>query len=138
MRILFKPLFEVLTGNVAVMDNWLYNYLIMFVVGEIAYQLAWDFVGNLYRNGVIESKSSGSFIHWSIRLITYVFCAYLIRGFIWVYEVVLNVPYWVWWVLIGISAGALVTAIIGANLRKRKINVHGMGDIKENDCPERI
>ncbi|AMJ40914.1 hypothetical protein [Anaerotignum propionicum] len=133
MRIIFKPLFEFITGNVAVMDNLIYNYLILLVVGEIAYQLAWSFVGNLYSIGAIEGRTSGSCIHWSIRLITYVFCAYLIRGFIWVYELVLNVPYWVWWVLIGISAGALVTAIIVANLRKRKINVHGMGDIKEND-----
>lgn len=49
MIVIFKPLFEVLTGEVAVLDNVLYNYLIMLAVGEIAYRVAWNFVGDLYR-----------------------------------------------------------------------------------------
>ncbi|MDD3228053.1 MAG: hypothetical protein PHE09_02450 [Oscillospiraceae bacterium] len=133
MSIIFKPLFQVLTGNVAVMDNVLYNYLIMLVVGEIAYRLAWGFVGNLYRIGAIEGRTSGSCIHWSIRLVAYVLCAYMIRGFIWIYEFVLNIPHWIWGGLIGISACALVTAIIVTNFRKRKITVPDMSVIEEKD-----
>ena len=131
MSIIFKPLFEVLTGNVAVMDNVLYNYLIMLMVGEIAYRFAWNFVDILYNIGAIEGRTSGSCIHWSIRLAAYVLCAYMIRGFIWVYEFVLNVPHWIWWVLIVISACTLVTAIIVTIFRKRKTIVSDMGDIKE-------
>jgi len=56
MIIILKPLFEVFTGDVAVMDNVICNYLIMLIVGEIAFRGAWRFVGDLYHLGLIEGK----------------------------------------------------------------------------------
>ena len=39
MSVIFKPLFDILTGDVAVCNNVLYNYLFMFLVGEVAFRL---------------------------------------------------------------------------------------------------
>lgn len=119
MSVILKPLFDVLTGDVTVMNNILYNYLIMLAVGEIAYRVAWDFVGDLYRIGMIDGKASGSIIHWIIRLIFYVVCAYFIRIGIWLYEFVVDVPHWIWWILLGITV-AIVIVVISINFNKQK------------------
>lgn len=123
MRIILKPLFDILTGDVAVMDNVLYNYLIMLVVGEIAFRVAWSFVGDLYRMGAIDGKASGSIIHWIIRLIAYVVCAYIIRGGIWIYEFMVAVPHWIWWLLLGILVVGVLAMIAIMLLRKRKVRL---------------
>lgn len=121
MRIILKPLFDILTGNVAVMDNVIYNYLIMLVVGEIAFRVAWSFVGDLYRIGAIDGKASGSIIHWSIRLIAYVACAYIIRGGIWLYAFLVAVPHWIWWLVLGIFIAAALTIMEIFLFRNRKM-----------------
>ena len=72
MSIVLKPLFDILTGDVAVMNNVLYNYLIMLVVGEIAFRVAFSLVGDAYNLGLISGKSAGSILHWIIRLVIYV------------------------------------------------------------------
>lgn len=123
MRIILKPLFDILTGDVAVMDNVIYNYLIMLVVGEIAFRVAWSFVGDLYRMGAIDGKASGSIIHWIIRLIAYVVCAYIIRGGIWIYEFMVAVPHWIWRLLLGILVVGVLAMIAIILLRKRKVRL---------------
>lgn len=121
MSVFLKPLFDVLTGNVAVMDTVLYNYLIMLVVGEMVFRVAWSFVGDLYHMGAIGGKASGSIIHWIIRLIAYIICAYVIRGSVWLYGFMVAVPHWIWWLLFGILV-AIALAIIAIILfRNRKV-----------------
>lgn len=56
MSIILKPLFEILTGEVAVCDNILLNYVIMLGIGEIAFQAAHSLVGDAYRAGMISGK----------------------------------------------------------------------------------
>ncbi|MGL5439357.1 MAG: hypothetical protein ACRDA4_03095 [Filifactoraceae bacterium] len=63
---ILKPIFEILTGEVAVHDNVIYNYLILLIVGEIAFQFAWKFVGGLYHIGIMSSRGAGSIINWTI------------------------------------------------------------------------
>lgn len=122
MKIILKPLFDILTGDVAICDNILYNYLVLLVVGEVAYRIAWRFVGNLYRVGAIDGRASGSIIHWSIRFIGYVTCAYVIRGGIWLYNFVVAVPHWIWWLMAGIIVLMIVTIVILKRLNGREVN----------------
>lgn len=96
MKVILKPLFEILTGDVAVCDNIIYNYLIMLIVGEIAFRFAFSLVGDAYDANPISGKSMGSILHWGIRLIIYVIIAYLIRGAIWLYNFIVGIPHWVW------------------------------------------
>ena len=83
MKQILKPIFEIIKGEYILFDNVIYNYITLSLVGIIALKVAWDFVGKLYDYGLIMSKSSGSIIHWTIRLITFIVLFYILSGIIW-------------------------------------------------------
>ena len=83
MKQILKPIFEIVKGEYILFDNVVYNYITLSLVGIIALKVAWDFVGKLYDYGIIMSKSSGSIIHWTIRLITFIVLFYILSGIIW-------------------------------------------------------
>lgn len=86
MSIILKPLFEILTGDIAICDHVICNYLFIWAIGKMAYLLAYDTVGNLYFSGVIHGRSAGSAAHWTIRFFIYIGVAYLLRALIWIYN----------------------------------------------------
>ncbi len=83
MKNILKPIFEMITGEYVLFDNVIYNYITLSIVGIIAFKVAWNFVEKLYDYGIIMSKSSGSIIHWTIRLITFIVLFYILSGIIW-------------------------------------------------------
>lgn len=83
MKQILKPFFEMITGEYVLFDNVIYNYITLSIVGIIALKVAWDFVGKLYDYGIIMGKLSGSIIHWTIRLITFIVLFYILSGIIW-------------------------------------------------------
>ncbi len=115
MITILKPIFEVFTGEVAVCDNVIYNYLILLIVGEISFRSAWNFVGDLYHSGIISGSAIGSFLHWTSRLIIYMAIAYIIIFFIWLAEFIVTIPIWVW-----ISCFATITIGVTAIYLIRK------------------
>lgn len=83
MKQILKPVFEMITGEYVLFDNIIYNYITLSIVGIIALKVAWNFVGKLYDYGIIMGKLSGSIIHWTIRLITFIVLFYILSGIIW-------------------------------------------------------
>jgi len=77
-----------ITGEYVLFDNIIYNYITLGIVGIIALKVAWDFVGKLYDSGIIMGKSSGSIIHWTIRLITFIVLFYILSGIIWLTKII--------------------------------------------------
>ena len=69
---MFKLLFEFLTEPLGLPIEWYYEYVILAVVGFIAYIIAFRCVGSMYREGFISGRSAGSFFHWLICLIFFV------------------------------------------------------------------
>lgn len=69
---MFKLLFEFLTEPLGLPIEWYYEYVILAVVGFIAYIIAFRCVGSMYNEGFITSIGAGSFFHWLIRLIFFV------------------------------------------------------------------
>ena len=69
---MFKLLFEFLTEPLGLPIEWYYEYIILAIVGFIAYIFAFRCVGSMYREGFISSRGAGSFFHWLIRLIFFV------------------------------------------------------------------
>lgn len=120
MIAILKPLFEILTGDVAVCDNIIYNYLIMLIVGEIAFRFAFSLVRDAYDAGAISGKTAGSVLHWIIRLVIYIVIAYLIRGAIWIYNFVTSVPHWVWWMCFGLIVGGMLAFVIIKYINERR------------------
>lgn len=84
MKEILKPIFEMITGEYVLLDNVIYNYIALSIVGIIALKVAWDSVGKLYEYGIIMTKSSGSIIHWTIRLIVFVTIFYILNFVIWI------------------------------------------------------
>lgn len=66
---MFKFLFGLLTDPLGLPIEWYYEYLILAVIGAVAYGIAYRCVGDMYHMGAIDGRTSGSFFHWLIRFI---------------------------------------------------------------------
>ena len=58
---MFKLLFEFLTEPLGLPIEWYYEYVILAVVGFVAYEIAFRWVGSMYNEGFITSRGAGSF-----------------------------------------------------------------------------
>ena len=65
---MFKVIFCFLTEPLGLPIKWYWEYLILVVIGVIAYTIAFRVVGDMYDSGAIRGSIAGSFFHWMIRL----------------------------------------------------------------------
>ena len=72
MSAIFKFLFERATDPLGLPINALYEYIILAVIGAVAYGIAYSKVGDMYHGSLISGRTEGSFFHWLIRLILFV------------------------------------------------------------------
>ena len=72
MNIIFKFLFERLTDPLGLPINILAEYILLGVIGMIAYIVAFRIVGNMYRKREITTRTGGSAAHWLIRLLFFI------------------------------------------------------------------
>lgn len=124
MKTILKPIFEWLTDGYTLFDNVLHNYLTMAIVGFIAFAVAWNIVGLLYRNDMISGRISGSILHWIIRLITFVVLFSFISVVLRVIRFIITVPLWIWLTI----AGLLIVGIfISLVIRNKRSNTKSAG-----------
>lgn len=69
---LLKLLFEFLTDPLGLPIPYIYEYMILAVIGAFAYVIAYNLVGKLYNNDLIDGKMLGKIFHWSIRIVVFV------------------------------------------------------------------
>ena len=69
MSAIFKFLFERATDPLGLPINAFYEYIILAVIGAVAYGIAYSKVGDMYHGSLISGRTEGSFFHWLIRLI---------------------------------------------------------------------
>ena len=69
---MFKFIFDLLTDPLGLPIEWYWEYIILLVIGAVAYAVAYRCVGDMYSGGMIDGSTSGSFFHWLIRLILFV------------------------------------------------------------------
>ena len=72
MNVIFKFMFERLTDPLGLPINALYEYIILAVIGAVAYGVSYRKVGDMYHNGMISGRTEGSFFHWVIRAFLFV------------------------------------------------------------------
>ena len=72
MSAIFKFLFERATDPLGLPINAFYEYIILAVIGAVAYGIAYRKVGDMYHGRLISGRTEGSFFHWLIRLILFV------------------------------------------------------------------
>lgn len=117
---MFKYIFNLLIDPLGLPIDWYYEYLILAVIGAVAYGIAYRCVGDMYHMGAIDGRTSGSFFHWLIRLILFAVLWAVTYGLIvatrWLTE---N------WVMVlcilgGIVAAAGITVAVAIFIRSRK------------------
>lgn len=69
---MFKFIFDILTDPLGLPIAWYWEYIILAVIGFVAYIVAYNCVGDMYSGGMISGSTSGSFFHWLIRLALFV------------------------------------------------------------------
>ena len=72
MSAIFKFLFERATDPLGLPINAFYEYIILAVIGAVAYGIAYSKVGDMYHGSLISGRTEGAFFHWLIRLILFV------------------------------------------------------------------
>ncbi len=64
---MFKFVFDLVTDPLGLPIEWYYEWIILVIIREKAYPIAFDKVGRLYHSGFISGGIAGSFVHWIIR-----------------------------------------------------------------------
>ena len=124
MNIIFKFIFERITDPLGLPINASYEYIILGIIGLLAYGVSFIKVGDFYHNGLIRGKTAGSLYHWLLRGSLFVllwFAVYcIVQAYFWI---VLN---WQKLLLIGGSIVGLFTlGIIGVFTVRFIINRKG-------------
>ena len=86
---MFKLLFELLVDPLGLPINPVYEYLVMLVVGEMAYQFAYEKTGVLSHREYM-SRGQKSVLHWVIRLLFYFAMWAILRVGIWMFGFVVD------------------------------------------------
>lgn len=69
---MFKFILDLVTEPLGLPIEFNYEWIILVVIGEIAYRVAYYKVGDLYHSGSISGGAAGSFVHWIIRTVVFV------------------------------------------------------------------
>lgn len=87
---MFKFIFDLATEPLGLPIEWYYEWIILLVIGKIAYHIAYHKVGVLYHSGSISGRSAGSFVHWIIRTVVFMTSWAVIYGVIWLGKFVME------------------------------------------------
>ena len=69
---MFKFIFDLATEPLGLPIEWYYEWIILAVIGYIAYLIAYEKVGSLYHGDLISGRAAGSFCHWIIRTLYFI------------------------------------------------------------------
>ena len=108
MRELFSLFFDRITDPLDLpIEPWK-EWIILLVLGEIAFRLAYGIVGCMYCSGDIASRFSGSLFHWMIRFIIFAVIWAITNGAIRIWQ--FCSAHWI--AVAGAVGGLLVSGII--------------------------
>lgn len=97
---MLKAIFELFTSQLGLPTNIILEYILTTLIGSIAYCIAWN---------VSPGGPAGSFIHWIVRLITFVAfwgCTYVLIAFVkWI------IQNWIIALIIVVSILSIICAI---------------------------
>ena len=120
---MFKFIFDLLTDPLGLPIEWYWEYIVLLVIGAVAYAVAYRCVGDMYSGGMIDGSTSGSFFHWLIRLILFVLLWAVTYGIIAVVKWLTDNWVLVLSILGGVVATVGIAAVIAIIVRKRKKKV---------------
>ena len=116
-----KFLFEYLTNSFSLLNNPLNNYIVMAVIGIIAYRIAYTLVGDLYCLDLIDGRGTGHVLHWIIRLIVFVVIFYGVATTIRVYKWFYGLPDYKWSIMGSVAIGIIMIAVLIKHLFAKRL-----------------
>lgn len=120
---MFKFIFDLLTDPLGLPIEWYWEYIILLVIGAVAYAVAYRCVGDMYSGGMIDGSASGSFFHWLIRLILFVILWAVTYGIIAAVKWLTDNWVLVLSILGGVVAAVGIAAVVAIIVRKQKKKV---------------
>lgn len=72
MRELMSFIFGLATEPLGLPIAWWKEWLIMGVIGTVAFLISYAIVGKMYDSGDINTSAGGSIVHWIIRAVAFV------------------------------------------------------------------
>lgn len=87
---MFKFIFDLATEPLGLPIEWYYEYIILAVIGAVAYAFAYEKVGDLYHGDFISGSTAGSFFHWVIRTLCFIVIWAITYGVIWFGKIVMT------------------------------------------------
>lgn len=101
-----KQLYEMLTYSLSIIEDPFWDFVLMTIIGSLAFIVAWNFVGETGIRG-----KAGSILHWTVRIIAmFLLClitSLVIKLVIFIY----NIPL-VTWLAIGIAVLLILLIVI--------------------------
>lgn len=117
MNIIFKFIYDRLTDPLGLPIDALYEYIILAVIGAVAYGLAYRKIGDMYHRRMIVGKIKGSFFHWVIRVFFFVMLWLVTYGAIQCYYFIIS-NWQIILIIAGFAAGAvLICTLAVATIR---------------------
>ena len=120
---MFTFIFDLLTDPLGLPIEWYWEYIILLVIGAVAYAVAYRCVGDMYSGGMIDGSTSGSFFHWLIRLILFVILWAVTYGIIAAVKWLTDNWVLVLSILGGVVAAVGIAAVVAIIVRKQKKKV---------------
>lgn len=71
MREIFKLCFEQFTDQLTFLLNPVAEWIVVLILHEIVYKLAFSMVRKLYYSGIISGSLAGAFLHWLFRGVSF-------------------------------------------------------------------
>lgn len=105
--------FNFLTFPLGLPIETFWSYVIMLIVGEAAYKIAYYAVGKMYGKSEIQGKSEGSAWHWIIRMFVFLVMWAVLYGIISVVKFFIEYPSTLMIIPTIIMTGFLCKEVIG-------------------------
>lgn len=83
---MLKIIYEMQKSNLTITGNIIYDLLIGVVIFKIIDSIVYNFVGDLYRLNLIDGRSSGSIINFSIKIAITLVIMGIIKLSMWIYH----------------------------------------------------
>ena len=110
MKTIYKILFELLTSPLGLPIDAIWEYLILLVIGAVAFKIGWE---------ISPGGPFGSLIHWSVRGVTFVVLWTIAYGIIATVKWIIANPATTLTIVIAVIAIAIGTYVTIKHLKKK-------------------
>lgn len=101
-----KQLYEILTYPLSIIEDPFWDFVLMTIIGSLAFIVAWNFVGETGIRG-----KAGSILHWTVRIIVMFLLCFITSLVIKLVIFIHNIPL-VTWLAIGIVVLLILLIVI--------------------------